>query len=104
MRSTKHEFAPFSTTIFGNEEIGVFGGLDDREPSRPQFMNSANKITVTAESVYSVKYSVTALPSMHIKRGCAAGVFHYGQYYIVGGLNYSQKILRSSEKLVEDRW
>lgn len=41
---------------------------------------------------------------MTTKRGCAAGVFHHGHFYIFGGLNYASKILKSSEKFLENRW
>ncbi len=38
------------------------------------------------------------------KRGCATGVYHFGHFYIFGGLNYSHKILKCSEKLIGSAW
>jgi hypothetical protein len=41
---------------------------------------------------------------MTSKRGCASGVFHYGNYYIFGGLNYASKILKSCERFSDKKW
>jgi hypothetical protein len=54
-----------------------------------------------AENVYRTKYDVLSCSDLNIKRGCAAGVYHHGHYYIFGGLNYSNKILKSSEKFID---
>jgi len=35
MRSIPNEIPPFSTAIFGEGVIGVAGGLDDKNPTKP---------------------------------------------------------------------
>ena len=101
MRSIPNEIPPFSTAIFGEGVIGIAGGLDDKNPSKPQFLSTFFAIKLSAENVYRTKYEIKICADMTTKRGCAAGVFHYGQFYIFGGLNYASKILKSCEKFCD---
>lgn len=61
-------------------------------------------IKLSAENVYRTKYEIQVCADMSIRRGCAVGVYHYGQYYVFGGLNYASKILKSCEKYSESKW
>jgi hypothetical protein len=61
-------------------------------------------VKLTAESLYRTKYDVQTCPDMITKRGCATGVFHYGQFFVFGGLNYVSKILKNCEKFSENKW
>ena len=104
IRSIPNEIPPFSTTIYGDKVIGIAGGLDDNNPSKPSFMSQFFIIKLTAESLYRTKYEVQNCSDMITKRGCATGVFHYGHFYIFGGLNYVSKILKSCEKFCDSKW
>lgn len=104
MRTIPNEIPPFSTAIFGEKLIGIAGGLDDSSSSKPQFVNKFFIIKLTAESLYRTKYDVEICSDMNTKRGCATGVFHHGNFYIFGGLNYVNKILKSCERFSNKKW
>ncbi len=40
------------------------------------------------------------------KRGCFSAIFHEGVVFVFGGLNYTEKVLKKSERysLTEDKW
>ncbi len=58
MRNISTEIPPFSTAIFGPDVIGIAGGLDDKNPNKPQFTNQFFVIKMSAENVYRTKYEV----------------------------------------------
>lgn len=43
---------------------------------------------------------------MHSKRGCFSAIYHEGFVFVFGGLNYTEKILRKSERFCfkEQKW
>jgi hypothetical protein len=43
---------------------------------------------------------MNALALMATKRGCATGVYHWGSYYVFGGLNYIDKCLKQCERYI----
>ena len=78
----------------------IIGGLDDSVPNRPSFKSSATLIHEVPVNSYDNKYVEKKLPDMLHRRGCSAAVFHEGYVYVCGGLNYTEKIMRKSERLL----
>jgi hypothetical protein len=74
------------------------GGLNDEVPNKPTFSNSTILLSEVPLNNYECLYAPSTLSSMLTKRGCFAAVYHEGFIYSVGGLNYTEKILRKCER------
>ena len=97
----KHSFSAFSAAVYcPGQDIVIAGGLDDSVPNRPSFKSGATLICEVPQNSYENKYIEKKLPDMQHRRGCMASVFHEGYIYVLGGLNYTEKVLKKCERLL----
>ena len=82
-----------------SSSLVVLGGLDDRVANLPNFSNRALLLTSVPETQYDNHYDLKMLATMYSKRGCASAVFHQGFVYAMGGINYTEKVLKRCERL-----
>eukprot|EP00347_Sterkiella_histriomuscorum_P008465 403344995 len=100
-------FLAFSRTIYlPNQDMIVIGGLDDFIPNKPTFSAQCILISEVPLNSYDNLYVQNPLKSMISKRGCFAAIFHEGQIFVMGGLNYTEKILKKCERynIAENKW
>lgn len=100
-------FLAFSKTVYlPNNDIMVIGGLDDFVPNKPTFSAKSFLIQEVPVNSYDNLYIQNNLKPMQSKRGCFSAIYHEGFVFVFGGLNYTEKILRKSERFCfqEQRW
>lgn len=76
----------------------VIGGLNDEIPNKPTFSSSVFKITEVPVNIYDSLYMAQQMHNMITKRGCFAAIYLHGFVFVLGGLNYTHKLLRYCEK------
>lgn len=101
------QFLPFSRTVYlPNQDMIVMGGLNDEIPNKPTFSCHVFTITEVPINVYDSVYVTKQKSNMITKRGCFSALYLYGFVLVFGGLNYTHKIMKYSEKydVENDSW
>ena len=82
-----------------NKEFMIIGGLNEDVPLKPTFLSTAYLVKeVKIGSIDGMTYFVPEpISSMFTKRGCFSGIYHEGNVYVFGGINYSDRIMNKSE-------
>ena len=94
------EFYAFANTVYVDpESIVVLGGLDDRIANQPNFSNRTLLLVCKPENQYDNHYTLKMMDRMQSKRGCGTAVHHAGYVYVMGGINYTEKVLKRCERL-----